>query len=168
MKKVMRWSGEMNVLQTIVTHPLLALVFRLYLGGLFVYAAMYKINFTAEFASTIASYQIVPYFAVNSMAVFLPWMELLCGLMLIVGLRARAATLIIGGLLVLFTVAIVVTLLRDLPISCGCFHTVDDPISWWTVARDLTWVAMAAHVYCFDRLFQLDQLFFQKLKDVEA
>ena len=157
-----------SLLRRILTHPLLALLFRLYIGGVFVTAAMYKINFTAEFATTIASYQIVPHWSVNVLAVVLPWVELLSGLMLIVGLRVKAAALVIAGLMVVFTLAILITLYRDLPISCGCFHTVDDPISWVTVLRDLAWLGMALHAYWFDRLLQLDQVFFRQLKEVEA
>ena len=66
----------------LLTHPALALAFRLYIGGLFVYAAMYKINYAAEFATTIASYRIVPWWGVNAVAVFMPWLELVAGVLL--------------------------------------------------------------------------------------
>ena len=74
-------SGTMksSIWIRVFTHPLVALAFRLYLGGLFVYASLYKINYTAEFAETIASYQLVPYWGVNLLAVILPWIELISG-----------------------------------------------------------------------------------------
>ncbi|UCH71318.1 MAG: DoxX family protein, partial [Candidatus Bathyarchaeota archaeon] len=63
-----------------LTHRYFALALRLYIGGLIIYASMYKINYPAEFAEAVASYQIVPYWAVNIVAVVLPWVELISGL----------------------------------------------------------------------------------------
>jgi uncharacterized membrane protein YphA (DoxX/SURF4 family) len=158
----------METLARWLKSPLLALALRLYLGGLFIYASMYKINYAAEFAATIASYQLVPFVLVNVTAVVVPWIELACGLMLVAGLRLRSALTVVAGLLAVFTVAIVVNLVRGAPISCGCFHTVEDPISWWSVARDLSWLAMAGHVYLFDRYLHLDRMVLKPLKDIEA
>ncbi len=152
----------------LLTHPWPALAFRLYIGGLFVYAAMYKINYAAEFSATIASYRLAPYWAVNAMAVFMPWTEIICGTLLILGLRVKSAAALVTALLTVFTLAIIINLLRNAPISCGCFHTIEDPISWWTVLRDLTWIAMTLHVYHFDAILRIDQLFIGKLKRIES
>lgn len=156
------------IITRLLTHPLPALLFRLYLGGLFVYASMYKINYAGEFAATIASYQLVPWWAVNFLAVAMPWFELVCGLLLLAGVRVRTVGLAIAGLLVLFTVAIFINLLRDAPISCGCFHSLEDEISWRTVVRDLAWLAMAVHAALYDSWLQLDKLFLRGFKEIEA
>ena len=145
-----------TVLTRIVTHPYAALVLRLYLAGLFIYAGMVKINYTAEFAETIASYQMVPYWGINLMAVTMPWIELVSGILLLCGIRVRSAIVVIGVLLVMFTVGIAVNLIWKAPIDCGCFHTLGDTISWKTLMRDLIWVAMAAHVFFYDRYFRLE------------
>lgn len=142
-----------------VSHPALSLVLRIYLAGVFIYASLHKINFPAEFADNIASYLIVPYWLVNPLAVFMPWLELVCGLFLLAGVRVRASALIIAGMLVMFTVAVIVALVQDTPIGCGCFQSAGEAISWWTALRDLAWLAMAAHVYRFDSLVHLDRLF---------
>jgi uncharacterized membrane protein YphA (DoxX/SURF4 family) len=158
----------MNGVRKLVTSPWIALAFRLYIGGLFVFAAMYKINYAAEFATTIASYRLVPYWAVNALAVFMPWTEIICGALLILGIRVRSVCTVIVALLSVFTVAIFINLLRDAPISCGCFHTIEDPISWWTILRDVSWIAMTVHVYRFDAVLQTDQLFLGKLKRIHS
>lgn len=150
----------------ILTHPVLALILRVYLAGIFIYASLHKINFPAEFADNIAGYLIVPYWLVNPLAVFMPWLELVCGLFLLAGVRVRAATLLIGGMLVMFTVAVIVALVQDTPIGCGCFQSVGEAISWWTVLRDLAWLAMAAHVYRYDTLVHLDRLFMLKPEEL--
>lgn len=155
-----------RIIKQVPTHPYLALVFRLYLAGLFIYAGMYKINYAAEFAETIASYRLIPFWGVNLMAVALPWVELVCGILLAAGIRTRSATAIIGALLTVFTLGILVNLLRDAPISCGCFHTVGDTISWWTFFRDAAWVAMSLHIFFFDNAFQLERAFSFRLKEI--
>ncbi len=147
------------MLKKILTHPYLSLIFRLYLGGLFIYAGMYKINYTSEFAESIASYQIVPYWAVNLVAVGLPWIELICGTLLLLGIRSRSAAALVGFFLLLFTTGIAVGLMRDAPISCGCFRTLGEKIGWWTLARDIIWVLIALHVLFLDRAFQLERKF---------
>jgi uncharacterized membrane protein YphA (DoxX/SURF4 family) len=146
-------------LRRVLTHPALSLCLRVYLAGVFVYASLHKINFPAEFADNIAGYLIVPYWLVNPLAVFMPWLELVCGLFLLAGVRVRAAVLLIAGMLVMFTLAVTVALVQDTPIGCGCFQSVGEAISWWTVLRDLLWLAMAAHVYRYDSLVHMDRLF---------
>ena len=145
----------------------LALAFRLYIGGIFIYASMYKISYTAEFAETIASYQLVPYWAVNFLALVMPWLELICGILLVSGMKSKSATAVIAGMLVLFTVAIFFILVRKIPIGCGCFSSVEEPISWATLARDLAWLAMSIHIYLFDSALQLERKFLMTIKEVQ-
>ncbi|WP_045212863.1 MauE/DoxX family redox-associated membrane protein [Desulfonatronovibrio magnus] len=155
---------DKGIVLKVLTSPYLALILRLYIGGLFIFASMYKINYGAEFAETIASYQLVPYWSVNFLAITMPWLELICGIMLVVGFRARSATVLIAFMLVLFTIAVLINLLRDSPISCGCFSSSDEPISWMTVIRDITWLLMCVHIYYFDRMLHLENRFMAMLK----
>ena len=143
----------------IFTHRYIALILRLYIGGLFIYASMYKINYTGEFAETIAGYQIVPYWAVNISAVVLPWVELISGVLLVAGIRARSSAVIIGLLLIMFAIAMFINLMRGAPISCGCFDAIGTKISWWTLARDIIWVIMTIHIFLFDKAFHLEKRF---------
>lgn len=155
-------NGAMKVwtlIASLFTHRYLALVLRLYIAGIFIYAGMLKINYSAEFAETIASYRLVPYWGVNLMAVSMPWIELICGILLVTGIRVRSAIMVAGALLVVFFVGIAVNLIWKAPIDCGCFHTLGDTISWKTLVRDLLWIAMAVHVYFFDKIFRLERKF---------
>lgn len=149
-----------------LTNPYLVLAVRLYIGGLFIYASMYKINYAAEFAETIASYQLVPYWAVNLMALVMPWAELICGLFLVIGFRTKSAAAVIIGLLALFAAAIAISLLRDLPIGCGCFHALGEQMSWKTLLRDLVWLALAVYVYAFDSALQIEKNLFLGVGDL--
>lgn len=150
----------------ILTHPLLALGLRLYLAAIFVYASLHKIIFPAEFADNIAAYLLVPHWLVNPLAVFLPWLELVTGLFLLVGVRVRAACMVLCSLLLLFTAAVITALAQDTPVGCGCFQSIGDAISWWTVLRDLVWLGLGLHVYNFDSLIHLDRLFTLEPKEL--
>jgi len=116
---------------------------------------MVKIPYPAEFAEALASYQIVPYWALNFVAVYLPWVELTCGLFLILGLSTRAASSIIAFLLVCFAIGQTVNLSRGVPISCGCFENAGDPISWWDIPADLGWLLLTIQIFFYDRIFRL-------------
>ncbi|NJB66377.1 putative membrane protein YphA (DoxX/SURF4 family) [Desulfobaculum xiamenense] len=140
-------------------NALLALVFRLYLGGLFIYASIYKIMYPAVFAQSVANYQLVPEMFVGLMAVTLPWMELVCGVLLVVGVRGRSACVMIAAMLTVFMLALVWALVMDIPIGCGCFDSQEAEVGWRTVLRDLGWLLMAAHVYFRDSLFHLENRF---------
>lgn len=144
----------------------LVLGLRLYIGGLFFYASVYKINFPGEFAENIAAYQLVPFWAVNPLAIFLPWAELICGLFLIAGVRTKSAAAVAAGLLAVFTLALALALLRDVPMGCGCFSALEDPATWLTVLRDLAWLAMALHVYRADSAWQLGRAFLPSWREL--
>ncbi len=153
-------------LKRIFTHRYLALILRLYIGGLFIYASMYKINYPGEFAETIAGYQIAPHWAVNISAAVLPWVELISGVLLVVGIRVRSAAVVTGLLMIMFAIAMFINLMRDAAISCGCFNAIGEQISWWTLARDIIWLIMTIHVLFFDKAFHLEKRFSLILKEI--
>jgi uncharacterized membrane protein YphA (DoxX/SURF4 family) len=127
---------------------LAAIVTRVLLGGLFIFASVPKILNPAEFSRTVYYYRLLPAQAVNFIAITLPWVELLVGILLVIGLKVRGAAFVAAGSLVVFTVAMITALARGLNIDCGCFsaaggHGVDAR----RIIEDLVLLAAAAFVY---------------------
>jgi len=98
----------------------LFILFRFIIGFTFIYSGLEKITNPAEFAMVVKNYRILPDILVNLFAIILPWIELLAGLAIFIGLYHRGGNLIILALLIIFTLAISINLIRGVDISCGC------------------------------------------------
>ena len=97
------------------------LLSRLFLGGIFVYASYDKILHPVPFAEIVYNYQILPDVLVNLASLFLPWLELLVGLSLIMSIWLPGAVLICNALLLIFFTTLLFNMARGLDIDCGCF-----------------------------------------------
>lgn len=99
----------------------LGLSLRLLLGLLFIYASFDKILNPGLFAKAIYNYRMLPLPLLHLAAIVLPWLELFTGLALIVNKYPRTANLLIGAMLVVFTLGIISAMARGLDFNCGCF-----------------------------------------------
>lgn len=130
-------------------HDSVALIIRVTVGIVFVYASLDKIIDPAGFAKAVNNYHILPNDIISIFALFLPWAELLCGAALILGLATRASAQILTVMTVMFIVAIVSALVRGLNIDCGCFSTSSKArnLGFSTLAADLGLLALAVYVW---------------------
>jgi uncharacterized membrane protein YphA (DoxX/SURF4 family) len=128
-----------------------AIMFRLILGIIFLYAAIEKIIDPREFAIAIYNYQLLPDWAINLLAVILPWMEVFVAAGLIGGIYTRGAALLSSLLFLVFGFVLTISLVRGLDISCGCFGKSSDSITWLYLFRDLSLFIMSVYVFCCDR-----------------
>ena len=103
-----------------------ALLVRTGLGVVFLWASWDKIIHPLEFAKIIENYQILPPAFVNPMALVLPWIEGLCGLLLISGRLVPGAALTVDLLLLVFILTTGYNLYRGLDVNCGCFSVAPD------------------------------------------
>jgi uncharacterized membrane protein YphA (DoxX/SURF4 family) len=108
---------------TLITDKRVVLIFRLVLGATFIYASLDKIAHPEQFAKIVYNYKILPGFLINIYAVTLPWVELLAGCLLILGIFTESVSLLLSFLLVIFVIAISINLLRGVNLNCGCFST---------------------------------------------
>jgi hypothetical protein len=108
-------------------------------AAVFLAAGIPKILHPEGFALAIFRYQLVPHGAINLMAVYLPWLEVIAALALLLVPRLRAAAgVVILALLLVFTAAMGINIYRGIDISCGCFSVNPDVsrLSWLNLARN--------------------------------
>ena len=134
----------MSVRQPLLTR-FLAFVLRLVVGGIFVYAGVVKILDPAQFANDVANYRLLPSVLVNFVAITLPWVETVVGILMVMGFWLPGSALVITGLMGVFLAAIGQALARGLDIRCGCFGTIEaGKIGSLTLARDVALLLCAA------------------------
>jgi len=97
------------------------ILLRLFLGVVFVYASVDKLLRPAAFAEIIYNYQILPDPLINIASIFLPWLELLLGLLLMFGFWLPGAVLIANSLFFVFFATLIFNSARGLDVDCGCF-----------------------------------------------
>ena len=90
-------------------------------GGVFIYAGALKAIDPAQFARDVDNFRLLPYAASCAVALYLPWLEILAGSALALGVMRRGAVLILGAMLSVFVVALSSAWARGLDITCGCF-----------------------------------------------
>jgi uncharacterized membrane protein YphA (DoxX/SURF4 family) len=97
------------------------LVLRLLLGGIFLWAGLSKVAEPMQTLATIYSYQIVvPDGLASAIAHTLPWLEILIGVALLLGLIMPFTLAATAAVLLAFTALTAQAWWRELPIDCGC------------------------------------------------
>jgi uncharacterized membrane protein YphA (DoxX/SURF4 family) len=136
-------------------HPAVYWVVSIGLGAVFIYASLDKIAQPLEFARIVYRYRLAgPTAALgvipaNALAVILPWLEAILGLLLVTGWWRREAAAIAGGLLVVFLVAVGYVMWQGIDVEhCGCFTVGGEGrgAGWTLIASDLALLAAALYV----------------------
>ena len=99
----------------------IALLCRVILGIVLIYASIDKIVHPAEYAKAIGNYNVLPFGLENLLGIVLPVLELLVGTCLVLGIMIDGSAIIAGGMMVVFIIAISQALFRGIDINCGCF-----------------------------------------------
>lgn len=141
---------------SVFANPRVQLVLRLLLGAFFVYASLDKIASPAGFARIVYQWQVAGPVPSNLVAVTLPWVELVAGLLLIVGVWRREAALVVALMLVVFLGAAASVLARGIDVqNCGCVSVAKEAVEsawppawtkgvgWFLVLRNLLMLAAA-------------------------
>lgn len=109
--------------------PRLTLALRVLAGALLVYASHDKLFDPQPFADAVDNYRILPLALVDFTAIVLPWVELVTGVCLLLGLATAGAGLLTAAMAAVFTGALASALARGLQIGCGCFGAASSPVA---------------------------------------
>lgn len=140
MKRLMVWQ------------PWLTTLARLALAGVWLTAGWPKLIDSEGTVRSVRAFQLLPESLVRPFAYGLPMLELILGVLLLIGLGTRVAAVITAGLMVMFLFGIGAAWARGLSINCGCFGNtgtaVADPVPGYIkdILRDLGFLALAAFI----------------------
>ncbi|HEX3670757.1 MAG TPA: MauE/DoxX family redox-associated membrane protein [Candidatus Cybelea sp.] len=107
------------------------LIIRVLLGALLVVAGALKVGHPAELAASIAGFRLLPPQIVGPLALALPYIEVMLGAYLILGLFTRAAATIAALQFFCYAGAVASAVIRHIAASCGCFGPNDAAVADW-------------------------------------
>lgn len=139
-----------------LSHPAALAVCKIFIGALFIIASVTKIPDTARFADSISNYKILPEFMLMPMAIIVPWIQLIAGIMIVLDVYARSSAFILSGLLVVYIIAIASAWARGIDIDCGCFDLLtkfglEERVGWEAIVRDFIFLLFPGNVFLFDK-----------------
>jgi uncharacterized membrane protein YphA (DoxX/SURF4 family) len=120
---------------------------RFFLALVFVAAGASKLGGREELERAVAKYRLLPGRFSRPVAVWLPRAELAAGLLLGLGGALVPVAWLLAALLLVFSGAVGINLLRGREMSCNCFGaSTPEKMTWLTVGRNLVLMSMAVGV----------------------
>jgi len=131
----------------------ISFIFRIIVGGIFLLAGLAKISDPVRFLLTLREFQLFPEVIIRFLAVYLPWLEFILGLFIILGILYRTSSLMLAFLNAVFTLAILSVIIRGIDIDCGCFGLLADILKlpdmadMKAVIRNLLFIGMCLYIF---------------------
>ncbi|MBI5661087.1 MAG: DoxX family membrane protein [Ignavibacterium album] len=125
------------------------LIIRIIIAMVFIYAGAEKISDPKGFSQSIYNYRILPIETINILAITLPWLELISGILLLFGISVKENAAIIGTLLLVFIIAVALSMIRGLDIDCGCFGK-GNMVGWRKIGENSLMLIICVVLMAFD------------------
>lgn len=131
----------------------ISFIFRIIVGGIFLLAGLAKISDPVRFLLTLREFQLFPEVIIRFLAVYLPWLEFILGLFILLGILYRTSSLMLAFLNAVFTLAILSVIIRGIDIDCGCFGLladilkIPDSADIKAVIRNLLFIGMCLYIF---------------------
>lgn len=132
--------------------PWATTVARLVLAGVLIVAGWLKIGTPALSVQAVRAYELLPESVATAVGYGLPILEVVVGVLLVVGLLTRPAAVAAGLLMLAFVIGIASAWARGLRIDCGCFGgggtlgADQDPNYLWELLRDVGLLVLAGWI----------------------
>jgi uncharacterized membrane protein YphA (DoxX/SURF4 family) len=132
------------------------LVARIVVGGVWILAGWLKLPDPAESVRAVRAYRLLPESAASFVGHGLPALELIVGVLLVLGLGTRIVASLSALMQLAFIIGISSAWARGLQIECGCFGgggaTKNATAAYpWDIARDVGLFALSALLAVFPR-----------------
>ena len=127
-------------------------IVRWIVGAIFLAAGVIKIARPGDFYSDLLAYEVaLPDFLLRLVAVARPWLEVICGVALLVDRWIEAAGCLIALMCLVFVLMLGQAVIRGLDLQCGCFGA--GTTSWFdrpsvALARAVMLLAMSVWLLC--------------------
>ena len=116
----------------------LVLTFRIILAGIFLLSSFGKmVDIERYSVDAVYNFGILPMILARPFGLVMPFIELLCGLGLLLGVLTRLSALGSGLMSLAFFVAKAIVLSQGRSIECGCFGAVVDTLASVTIFMDI-------------------------------
>lgn len=128
---------------------------RLVLAGIWIVSGVLKASNMMETRVAVRAYRVLPEAAVASVAFMLPALEILLGVLLLLGIKNKWMAIASAVVFTVFIVMIAQAWIRGLQIDCGCFggggyDPQADHLTYLSeIARDLAFMVFAVWLACF-------------------
>ncbi|RNM13725.1 MauE/DoxX family redox-associated membrane protein [Nocardioides pocheonensis] len=152
----------------------LGLLARLVLGGVWLWAGLAKLPHPQTSISAVRAYQLLPTGLAETVGQVLPWLEVVLGACLVLGLLLRFTGVVSGLLLVAFVIGMISVWSRGIEIDCGCFGSggpnPDASKQYpWEIARDVGLLALSLFLVWRPRTpLAVDSVLFPPLETYET
>jgi len=134
---------------------------RLLIGGVLLYSGLQKVGHVENLARIVYGYRVVHPELVNLVAMTLPWLEMLVGALLLLGLLRRSSAVGATGLFGVFVIAVGLAMARGIDAPCGCFSVAagGERIGWLVLSRVSVLALLSAYlVFHPSRFAEVDAL----------
>ena len=145
-------------------HPYFTLFSRVVLGGVLIFAGIVKLPHTYNLIWEINQYHILPSSLVTIYGRSLPLLEIILGILLVLGIWLKISASLSGLLVLSFAIAKITALARGLDIDiCPCFGPAVPLLAVHTLAIDFVLLALALQLLLSRVIFlSVDALFLGK------
>ena len=139
-----------KILLRILRSSYTSLVFRLILGGIFIFAGFAKIHGISSLINEINQYRILPVALASVYGNILPYLEIIIGILLVLGVVLRISASIASLMLISFAISKIVAIILNLQIKiCNCFGIARPLLSTQSLAIDLIMLLLAIQIIVF-------------------
>lgn len=127
--------------------PWLGTVARLFLGAMWLWAAVAKLGSPRDFVQTVRAYDVTWEWLSKAIGYGLPVLEFGLGIMLVLGVATRLAAAVSAALFFVFLIGLSQAAARGLKLECGCFGNGGESLSTQytiDILRDIGFLILAA------------------------